>query len=79
MQNIAFNISDHLSKIIRSSFEDSEIARNYTSNRTKATAIINNVTGSVGFERTLHLIKNYKITLIVDESIDTGSIKKVWH
>lgn len=46
-------------EIIRSSFVDSEIARNYTNNRTKSTAIINNVTGSEGFERTVQLINGH--------------------
>lgn len=75
--NLSFNVMDHLSEVIRVSFFDSEIAKGYTNNRTKATAIINKVTGVHGFEKTLNLIKNNKFSLIVDESTDKSGTKSL--
>lgn len=75
--NIPFNVMDHLSEIIRTSFPDSEIAKAYTSKRTKTTAIVTNVTGAHGFETTLNFLKTQKFSLIVDESTDKGTIKSL--
>lgn len=47
--NIAFNAFDHLSQVIRESFTDSEIAKNFSANRTKVTAIITNVLDRIVF------------------------------
>lgn len=73
--NVAFNVLDHLSEVIRCSFTDSEIARKYTNGRTKATAIVNNVLGSYSLDKTVRLLQTNKFSLIVDESTDKGSIK----
>jgi hypothetical protein len=67
--NLSFNVMDHLSQEIRTSFCESEIAKRYTNNRTKATPIVNNVTGFHGFEKTLNWIQNHKFSLIVDGAI----------
>lgn len=73
--NLPFNVMDHLSECIGASFPDSEIAKKFSSKRTKTTAIVNNVTGSFSFETTLKLLNTNKFSLIVDESTDTGVIK----
>ena len=43
--NIAIRISEHLPKLFRDMFPDSEIAKRLISARTKTTAIINKITG----------------------------------
>lgn len=75
--NLPFNIIDHLSMVIRVSFSDSEIAKKYKNNRTKATSIVTNVTGAPGLENTVEIISKQKFSLIVDESTDKGSIKSL--
>lgn len=75
--NIAFNVMDHLSECIKVSFPDSEIAKKYSSKRTKTTAIVNNVIGSYSFDKTLNVLKTHKFSLIVDESTDHGVIKNL--
>lgn len=75
--NIAFNTFDHLSQVIRESFTDSEIAKNFSANRTKTTAIIKNVLGAYSFEKTVKLLQLNHFSLIVDESTDRGTIKSL--
>ncbi|CAH1990233.1 unnamed protein product [Acanthoscelides obtectus] len=75
--NITFHLIllDHLSEIIRISFDDSEIAKNFTCSRTQATAIVNNVLGQYSFENSINLLHTNKFSLIADESTDKGAIK----
>lgn len=73
--NISFNALDHLAKLNKEIYSDSEIAKMVTCGRTKATAIINEVTGKYCFEEVVTLIKKNKFSLIVDESTDQGDTK----
>ncbi|CAH2009023.1 unnamed protein product [Acanthoscelides obtectus] len=73
--NISFNTLGHLSEINRISFDDSEIAKNFTCSRTKATVIVNNVLGQYSFENSSNLLQTNKFSLIADESTDKGAIK----
>ncbi|CAH1969825.1 unnamed protein product [Acanthoscelides obtectus] len=67
--NISFNTLNHLSEIIRISFDDSEIAKNFTCSRTKATAIVNNVLGQYSFKNSINLLQTNKFSLIADSFI----------
>uniref|UniRef100_A0A6P7GZ46 Uncharacterized protein LOC114348295 n=1 Tax=Diabrotica virgifera virgifera TaxID=50390 RepID=A0A6P7GZ46_DIAVI len=73
--NILFSSLDHLSEIIRTSFTDPEVAKNFTCSRTKVAAIVSNVLGQYSFETSIELLRSKKFSLIVDESTDKGSIK----
>jgi len=46
-------------------------------NRTKTTAIINNVIGLTDFENIIHEMKTHKFSLMVDESTDISSVKHI--
>jgi hypothetical protein len=73
--NISFNTMDHLSELIRTTFSDSEIAKNVKCNRTKTRAIITNVIGSYSSDIIIDVLQKEKFSLIVDESTDKGTIK----
>ncbi|CAH2010649.1 unnamed protein product [Acanthoscelides obtectus] len=73
--NISFDTLDHSSEIIKISFDDSEIAKNFTCSRTKATAIVNNVLGQYSFDNSINMLQTIKFSLIADESTDKGAIK----
>nr|CAI5823845.1 unnamed protein product [Callosobruchus analis] len=71
--NIPFNNLDHLSEIIRISFDDSEIAKNFTCSPKKATSIVIHVLGQYSFGSSIALLGSSKFSLIVEESMDKGS------
>lgn len=68
--DISFNALDDLSNVIRTSFPDSEIAEEFSCNRTKATEIVKNVLGTYSCEQIILQLQKNKFSLIVDESID---------
>ncbi|XP_039278769.1 uncharacterized protein LOC120350252 [Nilaparvata lugens] len=73
--NISIETSDHLVELIKSVCPDSKIAKNMSCNRSKCTALINNVIGKSEFEELVTLMQNNKFSIIVDESTNRTSEK----
>lgn len=76
--NIAINVSDHLTELVKSiclsGMEPSQVSK-MSCDRTKCTAIINNVIGKASFENLVSDLKVKKFSLVVDESTDISSEK----
>ncbi|KAL0879262.1 hypothetical protein ABMA27_003042 [Loxostege sticticalis] len=75
--NLSFNITSHLNKLICAVCPDSKIAEQLSMSRTKARAIIVNVTGktSESEENIVEMLQNNCFALLVDESTDKSTIK----
>ncbi|XP_057321770.1 uncharacterized protein LOC130665418 [Microplitis mediator] len=73
--NLPFNIADDLKNLVQSVCPDSELAKHITFGRTKAHAIITNVTGKVSYEELVDRLRKEKFSLIVDESTDRSTTK----
>ncbi|XP_057339780.1 uncharacterized protein LOC130677158 [Microplitis mediator] len=73
--NLSFNVAGNLKNLIQSVCPDSELAKQLTFGRTKAHAIVTNVTGKVAYEKLLDKLRNGKFSLIADESTDRSTIK----
>jgi len=73
--NTSFNTTDHLVQLIKAIGTDPEVVKKITCNRTKSTAIVNNVIGSSGFDTIIKRMKNNHFSLIIDESTDHSSVK----
>ncbi|XP_008178816.1 zinc finger protein 862-like [Acyrthosiphon pisum] len=71
--NISLRTSDHLVQLIKSI--PPEVKNNLTCNRTKATALINNVIGKFSFENLVSRMQNSYFSILIDESTDRSSIK----
>lgn len=68
--NLAFQISDHLIKVLSDSFTDSTIVKEVTLNRKKCSNIVKKVIAKVETEETVTHLKNVKFSILVDESTD---------
>ncbi|XP_061392997.1 uncharacterized protein LOC133328445 [Musca vetustissima] len=66
-----------MTNVCQSSFTDSDIAKNMTLGRTKATSIIKNVTGKKQHAIVCELLKNNTFSLCVDESTDLSNMKSL--
>ncbi len=73
--DIPSSIADRLPKLMKTICKDSKIAENIKCGRTKATGLINNVTGKEYHEQLIQLLRENKFSLIVDESTDKGCVK----
>ncbi|XP_008178451.1 uncharacterized protein LOC103307857 [Acyrthosiphon pisum] len=73
--NIPINVSDHLVSLINSIQLQPKYLAKLTCDRTKCTAIINNVIATTGFEDLVNYLKTNKFSLLVDESTDISSVK----
>lgn len=71
--NIALRMSDHLVQLIKNIPQD--VAQNLTCNRTKATALVNNVIGKFSSEDLISRMQKCFFSILVDESTDHSSIK----
>ena len=72
--NSLFNISDHLSPLIRSEFRGSQAAENFSCGRTKTAAIVNCL-GDHFFEKLNSDIQEMPCSLMLDGSNETGLSK----
>ena len=72
--NSFFNISDHLSPLIRSEFRGSQAAENFSCGRTKTAAIVNCL-GDHFFEKLKSDMQEMPYSLMLDGSNDTGLSK----
>lgn len=75
--NIPINVSDHLVSLISSIQLEPKYLEKLTCDRTKCTAIINNVIATTGFEDLVNYLKTNKFSLLVDESTDISSVKNL--
>jgi hypothetical protein len=76
--NLPINVVDHLTELIKCIFAsgiESQEASQITCNRTKCTAIINNVLGKTSFEILSEKLRKNKFSFIVDESTDKSGEK----
>ena len=72
--NSLFNISDHLSPLIRSEFRGSQAAESFSCGRTKTAAIVNCL-GDHFFEKLKSDMQEMPYSLMLDGSNDTGLSK----
>ncbi|KAJ8030946.1 hypothetical protein HOLleu_27502 [Holothuria leucospilota] len=69
--NTFFNISDHLTPLIRNEFKGSTVAESFSCSRTKTAAIVNCL-GDHFFEKLKTDMQNQPYSLMLDASNDTG-------
>lgn len=73
--NISLRTSDHLVQLMKNIDPNFEIIQTMTCNRTKATAVVNQVIGKYEFENLISKIKTKYFSILIDESTDKSSIK----
>lgn len=73
--NISLRTSDHLVQLVKTLAPESEVLKNVSCNRTKATSIVKNVVGKYGFEILVAKMKTQYFSIIIDESTDKSSVK----
>ena len=69
--NILFNLSDHLTPLIRQEFKDSAEAQYFSCSRTKTAAIVNCL-GDYFFEGIKSNMQQLPFSIMLDASNDTG-------
>ena len=74
--NIPLSVSDELTPLFRDIFSDSEIAKQYSSRRTKTACVINGATAPFYQRNLIHVMKNKPFSLAVDGSSDSD-VKKM--
>ena len=70
--NIPFAFADHLSPLIKEYFKDSETAKSYKSESTKAACIINKAVTPYYKEHLVQMMKNNPYAIITDGSYTLG-------
>lgn len=73
--NISFKAVNHLTSIIKSNFSDSAVAKVVTLKRTKCSAFVNNVIDATFQKELVSKLKEYKFSVLIDESTDISTIK----
>ncbi|KAH6936453.1 hypothetical protein HPB50_017562 [Hyalomma asiaticum] len=73
--NLTFTVMEHLPKLMAAICTDSNIMRKIVCGRTKAAAIMRNVTGRESKEKLCSLLRTNKFSLIVDEATDSSCCK----
>lgn len=73
--NIAIRSSDHVVELIKAVCPDSAVSRKLSCDRTKCTALINNVIGKTSFEEIVAHMRENKFSILIDESTDRSSKK----
>ncbi|KAL1441844.1 hypothetical protein MTO96_008236 [Rhipicephalus appendiculatus] len=73
--NLPFTVMEHMPKLLTAVCPDSNVARKIARSRTKASAIVKNVTGRESKERLCDLLRRNKFSLIVDEATDSSCCK----
>lgn len=76
--NIPFRVMDHLSTVLKDSFHDSEIAKQFSCKRTKSTAIAYNVLGVNFQNKLLDDLKSglSNFSIIIDETRSTKRLQE---
>lgn len=73
--NLAFQIPDHMTEVLKSVFTDKVIAKKITLNRIRCTNIVKQMIAKVETEETVSNLKNANFSTLVDESTDFCDIK----
>jgi len=73
--SIALRTSDHLVSLFKSICLESNVVKNLTCNRSKMTALTNNVIGKYKFENLIERMKTQSFSIMIDESTDKSSTK----
>lgn len=73
--NIAIQTSDHLISLFKSICPESDVVKNISCNRTKATAIVCNVIGKHGSANLIERMKTNIFSIMIDESTDKSNVK----
>lgn len=73
--NIAMRVTDHMVDVIKDIFKNSKTAQNMPLGRTQATALAKHVIGCCYFE-SLSEILTKKISILIDESTDSGNVNR---
>jgi len=71
--NIALRTSDHLVSLLKTICPESDVIRNISCNRTKATEIVCNVIGEYSCMNLIDRMKNNLFSIMIDESIDKSN------
>jgi len=75
--NIPFNVSDHLTDLIKSIPSDGEVIKKISCDRTKCSAIVGNVLGLQAKQDLIEKMRNNFFSIIIDESTDTSDVKQL--
>lgn len=73
--NLPFNTASHASDLFSSMFPDSKIASQFSSKKTKTSAIIKNVLGETSSLEVVSILREKKFSIIIDESTDRETVK----
>jgi len=68
--NVAFQVVDMLTPVLKDIFPDSKIAQGIQLHRKKCTTIISNVIAPVEIEETIQIIRKCPFSVLIDESTD---------
>jgi len=68
--NISLRTSDHLVQLVKTLAPESEVLKNVSCNRAKATSIVKNVVGEYAFEILVDKMKKQYFSIIIHESTD---------
>ena len=68
-------LSDHATRLFARMFPDSNIAKNFSSARTKTTAVVTNVLAPFVHEKLIVAMKCRPFFLLFDEATDIGVVK----
>lgn len=75
--NISFLAAQHLPHLVKAICPESDVAKNLTLGRTKATCLVKNVIGETEKEDLCRVMRNRKFSIIVDESTDKSTVKNL--
>ncbi|XP_044005542.1 uncharacterized protein LOC122850462 [Aphidius gifuensis] len=73
--NLAFDVCDHLSDLLKETFQDSAVVKKINLKRTKATLIVKNVIGEQEKEELTKILQKQKFSILTDESPDISAVK----
>ena len=75
--NLAFNVSDHFTKLVRKMFPDSKIAQKFGSSRTKTTQIVKRALAPKLHQEVVEKCRSSPFSLSIDESNDRNCEKSL--